>query len=174
MRTTMPAPAMKPIIEVAVKNACKHPVRRQNADERKRNHHHHNQRREERPEPADHQNVNQHQHGGERQAEVAEHFDRDVPFAVPFHRGCWSVNGRMAVVNFQRRAVAAEFARVEFRQRLVHFQNRIHRAFHHARHVADDVSDRHEIFVVNALVGDGVFDRDQFAQRHERRGTAGG
>ena len=84
LRTTMPAPAMKPIIEVAVKNAPSKSVRRQDADQRERNRRHHNQRREKGPEPADHQNVNQHQHRGERHAEIAEHFDGDVPFAVPF------------------------------------------------------------------------------------------
>ena len=36
LRTTMPAPAMKPIIEVAVKNAPISRVRRQDADERER------------------------------------------------------------------------------------------------------------------------------------------
>ena len=86
LRTTMPAPAMKPIIEVAVKNAPISAVRRQDADQRERNRHHDDQRREERPEPADHQHVDQHQHGGEGRAQVAEDFDGDVPFAVPFHR----------------------------------------------------------------------------------------
>ena len=69
--------------------------------------------------------------------------------------GWSSVNGMDGVVNFQRRAVAAELPRVELRQRLVHFQNRIDRAFHHAGHVADDVGHGHEILVIDALVDDG-------------------
>jgi hypothetical protein len=77
---------MNPIIEVAVKNAPI-AVRRQDADQRERNRHHHDQRREERAEPADHQHVDQDQHRGEGQAEIAEDLDGDVPFAIPFHRG---------------------------------------------------------------------------------------
>ena len=41
LRTTMPAPAMKPIIEVAVKKAPISAVRGQDADERERDGHHH-------------------------------------------------------------------------------------------------------------------------------------
>ena len=92
---------------------AQHTVRRQNADQRERNHHHDNQRREERPEPADHQDVNQHQHRGEGHAEVAEDLNRDVPFAVPFDGRLVVGERHVVVVDFQRRAVAAEFARVE-------------------------------------------------------------
>ena len=85
---------MKPIIEVAVKNAPISAVRRQDADQRERNGHHDDERREEGAEPADHQHVDQDQTRGEGRAEVAEDLDGDVPFAVPFHaRGSWSVKG---------------------------------------------------------------------------------
>ena len=49
--------------------------------------------------------VDQHQHRRERRAEIAKDFDGDMPFAVPFHRRCRSVNGWVSVVDFERRAV---------------------------------------------------------------------
>ena len=54
------------------------------ADERKWNRHHDDERREETAKPADHQNKDQDQHRGESGSEVAEDFDGDVPFAIPF------------------------------------------------------------------------------------------
>ena len=68
------------------KKGAEQAVRGQDADEREWNRDHHDERREEAAEPADHQHVDQHEHGGEGGAEVAEDFDRDVPFAIPFQR----------------------------------------------------------------------------------------
>ena len=51
LRTTMPAPAMKPIIDVAVKYAPMQAVRRHYADQRERDRRHDDERRPERPEP---------------------------------------------------------------------------------------------------------------------------
>ena len=78
---------------------------RQDADERERNRCHHHQRRDERTEPADHQNVDQHQDGGEGQSKVAEDLDGDVPFAVPFHRGLIIAERQFGVVYLHRLAV---------------------------------------------------------------------
>jgi hypothetical protein len=58
---------------------------RQDADQRERDRGHDQQRRLERLEPADDQRIDEHEHRREREAEAAEHFDRELPFAVPFH-----------------------------------------------------------------------------------------
>ena len=96
-----------------------------------------------------------------------------MPFAVPLHRGLRVGEGLGGVVDLQRRAVAAELARVELRERLVHFQDRIDGALDHAGHVADDVGHGHQVLVVDAFLGRGLLDVHQFAQRHERRGAGG-
>jgi len=72
-------------------------------------------------------------------------------FAVPFHRGLLVGERQDRIVDFKRRAVATEFPSIELFQSLIQFQNGIHRAFHHTCHVADDVSDRQEIFVQTTL-----------------------
>src|ERR1035441_3474115 len=79
-RTTIPAPAMKPIIEVAVKKAFIMPCagriptsendrlhRRQNSHQREWNRRHDDERRDERLEPSHHQRINQDEHRGERE-----------------------------------------------------------------------------------------------------------
>ena len=57
------------------------------AYQRKWNGGHHDERREERTEPADHQDVDENQHSGEGEPEIAKDFDCNVPFAVPFQGG---------------------------------------------------------------------------------------
>ncbi len=107
LRTTIPAPAIKPIIEVAVKNAPINRVRRQNADQRERNRRHDRERRFERLKPADHQDVDQHQHGRERQPQIAEDFVGDVPLAIPFHRELVGAERLLRDVPFERRSLPA-------------------------------------------------------------------
>ena len=164
LRTTMPAPAMKPIIEVAREERAHQPVRRQNAHQRKRNRRHHDQRREERAKPTDHQDEDQHQHRGKGGAEIAEHFDGDVPFAIPFHRRLVIGEGLGGIVDLERSRRCRRTRACRAPESLVHFQNRVNRTLHHARHVADDVGDRHQVLVVDALVHSGLLDFDQFAQ----------
>ena len=87
LRTTIPAPAMKPIMLVAVKNVPAERVRRQDADERERDRREDHERHREALEPADHEHVDEQHHRREREAEVAEDLERDVPLAVPLERG---------------------------------------------------------------------------------------
>ena len=86
LRTTMPAPAMKPIIEVAVKNAPSSACAGRMPTSENGIGGHDHERRHERLEPADDQHIDQHQHRGEGEAEVAKDFVGDVPLAVPLHR----------------------------------------------------------------------------------------
>jgi hypothetical protein len=62
------------------------PVPGQDADQRQRDRHHDDQRDDERLEPADDQHVDENEHQGECNAEVAEHLIGDVPLSVPLHR----------------------------------------------------------------------------------------
>ena len=95
LRTTIPAPAMKPIIEVAVKNAPEQAVGGQDADQREGNRRHDDEWRHERLEPADDQAIYEDEDGGERDAEVAKDLVSDVPFAVPLQGvSLGSVGGR--------------------------------------------------------------------------------
>ena len=94
LRTTMPAPAMKPIIDVAVKNACSSPcagrmptsengiaIMMTSGVVNDWN----------QPTTSD---VDQHQHHGEGESQVAKHFIGDVPLAVPLHRVVIAIVGR--------------------------------------------------------------------------------
>ena len=82
-------------------------MRRQDADQRERNRQHDRQRRDERLEPADDQDVDQHQHRRERDAEIAEHLVGDVPLAVPLHRVLRAVERLMRVEDLERRSLRA-------------------------------------------------------------------
>ena len=77
------------------------------------------------------------------------------------------------IVNLHRRAVAAELARVEFRERLVHFQDRVDGTLDDAGHVADHIGHGHQVLVVDAFLSRGLFDVHQLAQRNERRSSGG-
>ncbi len=86
-RTTIPAPAIKPIIDVAVKNASISALSGQDTDERKRYCRHDCKRCFERLEPADDENVDKDHHQGRKgDTHIAKDLVRDVPFAVPLHR----------------------------------------------------------------------------------------
>ena len=128
----MPAPAMKPIIEVAVKK------------------------------PAHHEHVDQNQHGCEGEAKVAKDLDGDVPFAVPLHRVVVSrfrlhrVVARKRVSGWERKVV----------ERLVHFENRVHRALLRAGHIAGYIHHATQILVIDAGLDRLVLNGDEFAQRH--------
>ena len=95
-----------------------------------------------------------------------------MPLAVPFHRRLGVGERDRGVVDFQGRSVATELGGVQFRERLVHFQNGVNGAFDHAGDIADDIGHGHEIFVIDAFVGGRFLDGHQLAQRNERR--AGG
>ena len=83
--TTMPAPAMKPIIDVAVKKAPMSACPGQDADEGQGDGREDDQGREERLEPPHDHDVDQDEHGGEGDPQVPEDLVGDVPFAVPLH-----------------------------------------------------------------------------------------
>ena len=72
------------------------------------------------------------------------------------------------------RAAAAELAGVELLQRLVHLEDGIDRAFHDARDIADDISHRHQVFVIEAFFDGAVLDFHEFAQRDQRGGGGAG
>ena len=105
LRTTMPAPAMNPIIEVAVKNAPISACAGRMPDERERDGQHDRQRRDERLEPADDEDVDQHEHRREGDAEIAEDLVRDVPLAVPLHRVLRRCRRAARVVDLERVAL---------------------------------------------------------------------
>ncbi len=106
----MPAPAMKPIMLVAVKNEPDQRVGRQDADERERDGDQDHERHREALEPADHEDVDEQEHRGEGEAEVAEHLERDVPLAVPLEGGGLGAapGGRGRGAAPPRRRVAAQ------------------------------------------------------------------
>ena len=165
----MPAPGHEADHRGGREERAHQPVRRQDAHQRERDRGHDDQRGQERAEPADHQNEDQHQHGGKGRAEVAEDFDGDVPFAVPLD-GRLIVGERLGgVVDLEGRAAAAELPGVERCRALFIFEDGIDRAFDHAGHVADDVGHRHQVLVVDALVDEARLHLDQLAQRHQRR-----
>jgi hypothetical protein len=167
-RTTMPPPAMKPIMLVAEKKASI-AVRRQNADERERNGDHDDGGRQEAAEPADHEHVNQDEH-----APKAAPRSRKTSMVMchsPSHfiAGSASLKGMEALRILQLRAAAAELAGVELLERLVHLEDGIHGAFDDAGDIADDVGHGHEVLVIEALLDGDVLDLHQLTQRHERR-----
>jgi hypothetical protein len=45
---------------------------------------------------------------------------------------------------------------------MVHFEDRVHWALYCAGYVADDISYRHEVFVIDTLVRRRAFDRYEF------------
>ena len=62
---------------------------------------------DERLEPADDQDVDEHQHGGERDAEIAEHLVGDVPLAIPLHRVARAVERLPGVEDLEAVALRA-------------------------------------------------------------------
>ena len=74
----------------------------------------------------------------------------------PSHLMRWFLigEGLAGIVDGEGFAVAAEFPRVEEAQRFIHFKNRVNRAFHYTRDIADDVRNRHEILVIDAFLDD--------------------
>src|SRR6516162_4209892 len=167
-RTTMPALAINPIIDVAVKNAPRSPCADRMPTSEKWNGGHYDERREERTEPADHQDVDENQHGGEGEPEIAKGFDCNVPFAVPF-QGRFSIGeGLRSVIDRDRRAAPTELAAVEFLQGFIHGKDRIRGAFDYARHVADDVCHGHKVFVIEAFLYRGFLDAYELSHGNER------
>ena len=81
----MPARAMNPIIEVAVKKTPPIAVGRQDADQVRGIGAMMISGVMKRPEPAHHQDVDQDHDHAERDAHVAEHLVGDLPLAVPLH-----------------------------------------------------------------------------------------
>ena len=58
---------------------------RQDADQRQGNRRHNHQRHDERSEPSHHEHIDEHQHGGKREPQIAKHLNRDMPFTIPLH-----------------------------------------------------------------------------------------
>ena len=159
----MPAPAMKPIMEVAVKKAPSSQWAGKDSDQRKGNGHHDDQGCGKGLKPAHHQNKDQHQHHAEGNAQIPEDLVGDVPFAVPFHG-----EAPVAVRHVSR----VLFDLVAFRKGnrfdlFAHFQNGIDRAFLCAGHIAGDIHHRHQVFMVNAAIKIGLFGPDQLGKRYQ-------
>ncbi len=94
LRTTMPAPAMKPIMEVAVKNAPSRPCAgRMPTSENGMAAMMTSGVMNDWNQPTT-RRVDQDQHGGEGDAQIAEHFVGDVPLAVPLHGVAFGVGGQ--------------------------------------------------------------------------------
>ena len=108
---------------------AKESMRGQDAYQRKWNGGHYDERREERTEPADHQDVDENQHSGEGEPEIAKDFDCNVPFAVPFHGRFCVGEGLRSVIDRDRRAVPTELAGVEFLQALCSWRRSHRRGF---------------------------------------------
>jgi hypothetical protein len=68
------------------------------------------------------------------------------------------------------RVPAGRLGLVHFRSE---FENRVHRAFHGARHVARDISNRQQVLVVDALVRHYFLAVHEFAQRHQPARSSG-
>ncbi len=113
-------------------------VRRQDADQRERNGGHDQQGRLERLEPADHQQIDQQEHGREREAEVAEHFDRELPLAVPLHRVTRGVERLDRVEDFEPIPLGER----QPSDRPVHLEDGVHRAPVLSRQVPGDIGHR--------------------------------
>ena len=105
LRTTMPASAMKPIIEVAVKAALNNEMAEHDADERQRHRRQDDQRQLERAELRDDEKIDAEQRHHEGGAHVAEGDIGHLPLAVPEQRGLGIIE-RLAVI-FDRRRTAA-------------------------------------------------------------------
>ena len=132
LRTMMPASAMKPIIEVAVKAALKQPVTEHDADQRQRHGNENHERQQERAELRDHQKVDTEDRHPERRAHVAERDVGHLPLAVPQQSGLRIVD-RLAVVLDLWRAVLAP---VHFRDSVLDRKHAVDRRFESARDVA--------------------------------------
>ena len=86
-------------------------MRRQDAHERERNRRHDGQWHVKGLEPPHDEDVDENEHGGEREAEVAEDLIRDVPFAVPLHGALRRVERLTRVVDLERVPPAASRSR---------------------------------------------------------------
>ena len=137
---------------------------RQDADQREGNDRHHDERRGVVLEPADHQHVDQDEHGAKGQAEVAKDLDRHLPLAVPFHRGFRRVGRHDGVVDLHCGLRAAEVAAVKLREGAVHLEDGVDRALDQASDVGGDIGDVLEVLVVDIPLADGRLDRHEFAQ----------
>ena len=122
-------------------------VRRQDADQRERDRQHDRHRARERLEPADHQDVDQHDHGRERDAEIAEHLVGDVPLAVPLHRVGRRVERLFGVVDVE----GVAFRQPHRRQRPVHAEDGVDRALDLAGHIGRHVRHRAQVLVIDRL-----------------------
>ena len=86
-RTMIPARAIIPIMDVAVKNAPDHGMGRQDPDEGQGNGRHDDQGHREGLEPGHNQDIDEDQDGGEGDAQVPEDLPGDLPLSVPHQEG---------------------------------------------------------------------------------------
>ena len=114
-------------------------------------------------EPADDQDVDQQEHHGECQPEIAKDFEGDVPLAVPLHG---------EAIGGQRLPGHEPLHRVALRQMqlvegTVQFEDGVDRALLAAGDVGRDVDDRHQVLVVDALRRDGLVDVHERSEGNE-------
>ena len=170
LRTMIPAPAMKPIIEVAVKKTPKSAVRGRMPTSVSGIGSHDDERHREALEPADHQDVDQYEHRGEGEAEVAEDLVGDVPLAVPLHRR--SASCRTAPSPSASRCGSRPGTRIAGEPLLERTRSR-RPGLLRARDVGRDVDDRLQILVVDRGLRRLALEAPDLRERHEPPAGAG-
>src|SRR5665213_1107654 len=111
-------------------------------------------------EPSDHEHVDQHQNYGECEPQIAEHLNGYLPLAVPLDR-CLAETLRLFGI-VARDLCPVHVYRVEFP---VHRQDRINRRFYQPGDVAGHIDRRPQVFA-----DAGAFDRSCYNGHKPREG----
>ncbi len=119
-----------------------------NPHKAQRNRHHHHERSPERLEPADDQQIDNHQHHGERRTQIAEHFERDLPLAIPLHSKLL-IGKRLRCIE-RRNGISP--GHLELPDLFIHLEHCIHRTLGHPGDIGRHVDDVTEVLSVNTLV----------------------
>src|SRR5579859_6565096 len=119
----------------------------QNADQRERNRRHDDERRNKRTEPAHNQHVNQDQDSREGESQIAEHFYRDVPLAIPLHGEAVGALGHGCALVLLYAVAIGQF---DFVDGVAHLHDGVDRALFSARHISRHVDDWLQILAVDA------------------------
>src|ERR1035437_5695851 len=145
-------------------------MRRQNANQGQWDRRHDDQWRNERAEPAHYQDVDQYQDSGKSQSQVAEHFDRDVPLAVPLHGEAVGALGHgRALVLLDRVAIG----QLDLVDGVAHLHDGVDRAFFSAGHVSSHVHHGLQVLAINAGIDRGLLEVGDLAQRNLSAGRGG-
>ena len=139
-------------------------VGRQDPDQGERDRRHDHERRTERAEPGHDQDVDQHHHRAEGEAQVAEHLVGDLPLPVPLHGHVLGEERLAGHVTGD----AAPVGQAHPVQRPVHAEDRVHRTLLLTGHVAGDVDHSLEILAVHEGRLGGRLHPDQLGERHQR------